>query len=141
MNLTRWREEEGLTQTQAAARFGVNQSVYSRWESGKRRPTVESAALIIDRTGGRVALSDLLAMPTASPARGDFRVVLYDGKGDLREREFQPTEREARESAARWTTNNRTWRAVIRNGEMDVAHYRKGREYTPRAAKAKRGAK
>ncbi|WP_082693466.1 helix-turn-helix domain-containing protein [Aquitalea magnusonii] len=34
--LRTWRERRGLTQSEAAARIGTNQSCYSLWETGKR---------------------------------------------------------------------------------------------------------
>lgn len=62
----------------------------------------------------------------------EFRVVIYDSKDELWERERAPSEAAARDSAVRWSANNRSWRVVVRRGSDDIAHYRKGREYKPR---------
>lgn len=39
--LKRWREEQGLTQTEAANKVEVGQASWSAWESGQKRPSIE----------------------------------------------------------------------------------------------------
>ena len=53
--LRRWRDQEGLTQIDAAMRLGVNPSMWSRWESGAWRPSTRHAASLEQMTGIPVA--------------------------------------------------------------------------------------
>jgi transcriptional regulator with XRE-family HTH domain len=59
MNLLKWRTKMGLTQKQAAKKFGTTQPVYCRWEKRERAPRPAVAARIVERTGGEVRLDDL----------------------------------------------------------------------------------
>lgn len=36
--LRRWRADQGLTQVQAAAHFGVPTKTYQEWERGRQKP-------------------------------------------------------------------------------------------------------
>jgi transcriptional regulator with XRE-family HTH domain len=50
-NLKTWRDENNLTQRQAAARLGVSQSVYSRWETQTRAPKPKLAKTVSAQAG------------------------------------------------------------------------------------------
>ncbi len=65
----------------------------------------------------------------------DYRVVIYNSKGELWDSEKHETEQVARESAVRWSTNNPSCRVVVRRVGVDLANYRNGKEYKPRARK------
>ncbi len=56
-----WREEQGLTQEDAARRIGCNQSAVSEWESGRAVPAIESAVKIADAMS--VTLDALIREP------------------------------------------------------------------------------
>lgn len=57
--LRNWRETNGLTQAESAARFGVHPQYVSDIERGKRRPGLRVAMRIRRETAGEVRL-DLL---------------------------------------------------------------------------------
>lgn len=40
------RKEQGFTQKEVADFFGINQSVYQKWESGNRKPTYENLSML-----------------------------------------------------------------------------------------------
>jgi transcriptional regulator with XRE-family HTH domain len=52
--LREWREQHGLTQTAAAAVLGVQQPVWSEWESGGRIPKLRFAVELARITDGAV---------------------------------------------------------------------------------------
>lgn len=58
MNLRDWREAEGLTQEQAAARIGISQGTLSRYESGKQEPSMATVRRIKAATDGKVTAED-----------------------------------------------------------------------------------
>lgn len=69
--LQKWREQEGLTQAQAAERIGITQQSWSRYESG-RVPEPDIIRQIVDRTKGDavpIEYADFFA-PPAQPADG-----------------------------------------------------------------------
>lgn len=49
--LLQWRKANKLTQTEAAKRFGVHQSLYSQWENGKVKVPVERVPQFSEITG------------------------------------------------------------------------------------------
>lgn len=59
MNLFDWRMKQGLSQKTCAARVGVDQGLWSKWERCVSRPTLPYAEKIIKITDGAVTLSDL----------------------------------------------------------------------------------
>lgn len=65
MNLFDWRMKQGLTQVACAARVGVDQGLWSKWERGVSKPTIPYAEKIIKVTDGAVSLSDLAKGPGA----------------------------------------------------------------------------
>jgi transcriptional regulator with XRE-family HTH domain len=46
--LAQWREQRGLTQQQLADRLGTTDVTVSRWETGKRQPTLNVQAAIAE---------------------------------------------------------------------------------------------
>ena len=56
--LIAWRTKKALTQTQAAALFGVDQGRYSQIELGKRRPGLLLATRMQVRTNAAVRVMD-----------------------------------------------------------------------------------
>jgi transcriptional regulator with XRE-family HTH domain len=60
MLLISYRKKLGVTQKEMARRIGVLQSVYSRWESGERRPSGENVVRIRRATKGAVNDYDLI---------------------------------------------------------------------------------
>lgn len=60
MNLTKWRDNEKLSQAAAGERLGLSQSTISRIEAGEQWPDPETLAKIIEGTEGRVTADDLL---------------------------------------------------------------------------------
>ena len=61
MKLIEWRKAEGLTQAQAAERFGVTVSAVNRYEHG-RVPRAALVHVIYRETGGKVTPADLLGI-------------------------------------------------------------------------------
>jgi len=49
--LVKGRKKLGMTQKQIAIKLGVSYSAYSKYESGERRPSVETAKKIADTLG------------------------------------------------------------------------------------------
>jgi transcriptional regulator with XRE-family HTH domain len=49
--LTVWREREGLSKAQAAARLGVPRATWFRWETGNRRIGTENLPKVQQITG------------------------------------------------------------------------------------------
>jgi transcriptional regulator with XRE-family HTH domain len=56
--LREWREQAGLTQTEASARAGIAQSAWSGIESGKRSPSLVQASGIESATDGEIRMAD-----------------------------------------------------------------------------------
>jgi DNA-binding XRE family transcriptional regulator len=52
--LWEWRDALGLTQTEAAALFGVKQPTYCDWENGRKCPGEDSRETIELKTDGQV---------------------------------------------------------------------------------------
>jgi transcriptional regulator with XRE-family HTH domain len=59
--LRRAREARGLTQGELAARAGTSQEQVSRWESGKRSPTVDQLARLLAVLGYELTLQEVPA--------------------------------------------------------------------------------
>lgn len=59
MNLFDWRMKQGLTQVACAARVGVDQGLWSKWERGVGTPSLAYAVKIVDVTEGAVTLAEL----------------------------------------------------------------------------------
>lgn len=55
--LREWREAQGLSQAQAAARIGAKQGTWAPWESGKKCPSVGRANQLAELTAGAVPVS------------------------------------------------------------------------------------
>ena len=58
MTLKEWRQREGLTQTLAGARVGIDQGRFSAYEAGRSKPTGETIRRIERATNGAVCFSD-----------------------------------------------------------------------------------
>lgn len=62
--LAAWRQLEGFSQSQAAAKlsefvgWNVAQGVWSTWETGRKAPDREMAPKLEEFTGGKVCASD-----------------------------------------------------------------------------------
>jgi transcriptional regulator with XRE-family HTH domain len=56
------RQARGLTQGELAARAGTSQEQVSRWESGKRSPTVDQLARLLDVLGYELTLQERRAL-------------------------------------------------------------------------------
>ncbi|MCB9794752.1 MAG: helix-turn-helix transcriptional regulator, partial [Alphaproteobacteria bacterium] len=85
----RWlRGERGLSQGDLAARCGVHVAELSKWERGKRGPSLEGLVKLAD--GLELTLSELLDVQDRSPSTELERVV-----GALRDQP-EPVQRLAR---------------------------------------------
>lgn len=49
--LRKWRQDEGLNQGAAAERLGLKVPTLSRYETGKRMPSLTRAARLSEKTG------------------------------------------------------------------------------------------
>lgn len=58
--LAQWRAAHGLTQVQAAAVLGTQQSIYCKWENGVSHPNRDIVAAVARKTG--VSVLDLLGV-------------------------------------------------------------------------------
>lgn len=67
------RRRAGLTQSQLASAAGVEQSVVSAYETGKRDPGFETLRKLVDATGFTLAI-DLVERPTMSSLRNKVAV-------------------------------------------------------------------
>ncbi len=47
-NLREWREGAGLTQLKLSELTGINQSMFSRWESGENLPSIRDLITLAD---------------------------------------------------------------------------------------------
>ena len=56
--LKQHREMNGLTQAEVAQATGLNQSSISRWEEGKRSPSIEYCIILADFYG--ISIDDLV---------------------------------------------------------------------------------
>lgn len=63
--LREWREHRGLTQQQVADRLGVDKATISRWEGGKRSPSLNVLAAVCEALS--VPLSDIHGLPGTAP--------------------------------------------------------------------------
>jgi len=61
MNLARWINESGDTQTAFARRVGVSHATVSRWLAGKTIPSRSAMEAVFNATGGKVTPNDLIA--------------------------------------------------------------------------------
>lgn len=59
---------EARTDAEAATLFGVKERTTASWRRGERWPRPATWPLIIDKTGGKVSVSDLLAGPRPAKA-------------------------------------------------------------------------
>lgn len=59
MNLFNWRMQQNLTQAACAARVGVDQGLWSKWERGVGTPSLAYAVKLVEVTGGAVTLEEL----------------------------------------------------------------------------------
>lgn len=59
MDLRNWREKEGLTQADLAAKVGVHVQYVSDLERGKKTPSLSLARKFRDLSGGLVSLDSL----------------------------------------------------------------------------------
>jgi DNA-binding transcriptional regulator YdaS (Cro superfamily) len=64
--LVRYMQEHRLRPVQVARLLGVRQSQVSLWAHGKRKPSVEMAALIEERTAGAVSATSWAKSPRAA---------------------------------------------------------------------------
>lgn len=71
MRFSEWRARLGLSQAEAAERCGVKQGEVSRWEAGKRSPTLRKIARIKEITGGLVTYDDWMASGNGEPPVGE----------------------------------------------------------------------
>jgi transcriptional regulator with XRE-family HTH domain len=89
--IRRAREEAGLSQSELAQRAGTSQAAISVYESGRKKPSVETLSRILTAAGARLAvepapaerpkqngrrLLDVLALAEALPSRHE-RVLRY----------------------------------------------------------------
>lgn len=68
MNLKDWRIKAGLNQQQASAKAGIFNTEWSRYETGRRKPSAETLALIHRLTDGAVSLGDFYDVTSPLPA-------------------------------------------------------------------------
>lgn len=60
MTLIEWRQQEKLTLTECASRFGLGSArTYQRYETGENRPSAVLAEKIEQATSGIVTVADL----------------------------------------------------------------------------------
>ena len=67
--LKAWREEQGLSQTDAGAKVGVTQPTWSDWEADKKVPHIHSAIKIAKLTKGKCPI-EMWAALSARPKSG-----------------------------------------------------------------------
>ncbi|NLT06933.1 MAG: helix-turn-helix transcriptional regulator [Solirubrobacterales bacterium] len=65
------RERAGMTQVELARRAGTSQATVSSYESGRKRPTVETFARLLAATGSRVTVEEG-RQPIAWPSRAQL---------------------------------------------------------------------
>lgn len=64
--LRTWRRNEGLTQAEAAARFGVARRTWNQWEQGIAIPGPGHMIELARITSGQVQPNDFYALPKGS---------------------------------------------------------------------------
>lgn len=79
--LRRARQARGLTQGQLAERAGTSQEQVSRWESGRRSPTVETLARLLAVLGFELTAREV-PPPESSAARGTELQLRKPREGD-----------------------------------------------------------
>ena len=67
--LRNWRRNEGLTQADAAARFGVVRRTWNQWEQGVAIPGVAHMVELVSFTGGQVQPNDFYELPDLTARR------------------------------------------------------------------------
>lgn len=73
--LKEWRLSSGLSQTKACIVLGIDQSIYSKWEVGARKPGRSHAVTVEQRTAGHVPVA-------AWDLHGDEDVPAEDAPAD-----------------------------------------------------------
>lgn len=77
------RESIGLSRTDVAKHFDVTEDLVSRWESGKKRPTIKQLEKLATKYKRPLAALFLPAPPTEPPLPTDFRSFPGDTKPPL----------------------------------------------------------
>ena len=66
--LRNWRRQQGLTQAEAAKRFGVARRTWHQWEQGAIIPGPSHMIELVNITGGEVQPNDFYALPALTMA-------------------------------------------------------------------------
>lgn len=97
--ITRYREDEGITRTEFAARLGVDSSTVARWETGKATPT-GTAALVLRAVTAKYRTEPRPAAASGSvvPAIGIPAVAMVGGLFGMLQRSLEEYSSEQREN-------------------------------------------